>query len=129
MQSAFPQGLRVLVVEDDEMVSRVLRRALESWFGPSVRAVGDGGAALRELEKQRYEVVVTDLKIPPPNGLEVARAAREQAPPAAVVVVTGYAQVDDETEIDACGASLLRKPFDSAGLEAALRAVLEREGA
>jgi DNA-binding response OmpR family regulator len=128
LQSAFPEGLRVLIVEDDEMVSRVLRRTLEAWFGPSMHAVRDGGAAMRELETRRFDVVVTDLKIPSPNGVEVARAAREQEPPAAVVVITGFAEADDEAAIEACGASLLRKPFDPAELEAALRAVLERAG-
>lgn len=43
-------------------------------------------------------------------------------------MITGYAEKSDEAEIDACGASLLRKPFDPTQLEATLRAVLEPTG-
>lgn len=110
------------------MVSRVLQRCLESWFGPGVRMAREGRAALRELEAHPFDLVLTDFKIPGPDGLEVARAARRQEPPAAVVVITGYAEKSDEAEIDACGASLLRKPFDPTQLEATLRAVLEPTG-
>lgn len=128
MATALPRGIRVLLVEDDEMVSKLLQRALGKWFGRSVHIVRNGEGALSELDAQPFDLVVTDLKIPGPNGLEVARRARNHEPPAAVVVVTGYADREEEAFIEACGAALLRKPFDSAELETAVRGVLERAG-
>jgi len=125
VESATPP-LRILLVEDDAMVRRLLHRSLESWFGPSIHVAHDGRAALLALEEHRFDLVLTDLKIPGPDGLEVARAAREQEPPAAVVVVTGHAEEKDEARITGWGAWLLRKPFDPGQLEATLRTAIER---
>lgn len=116
---------RVLLVDDDSMVCRVLARALEGWLGPGVVVAHDGDGAMAALEAGSFDLVLTDLKMPGPNGIEVARAARRLHPAAAVVVMTGYAVERDEVDIAECGAVLLRKPFDARELRVVLSKALD----
>lgn len=114
---------RILLVEDDVLLRKVLRLALESAFD-SVHVAHDGNAALEALANQHFDLVLTDLKIPAPDGLALALEARRQVPPPAVVVMSGDAGNDDALRIGACGASLLSKPFDTRELLLVLESVL-----
>lgn len=116
--------LRILLVDDDPMVCRVVQRAIEGWYGSAVVVAHDGDGALSALAESPFDLVVTDLKMPGPNGVEVARAARSAERAAAVVVMTGYAIERDEADIAACGAVLLRKPFDARELRIAVQRAL-----
>ncbi len=112
-------GLRMLVVEDDPMVRRVVVRAARE-IGAAVESAEDGRAALGLLEQTRYDVVVTDLKMPVVSGLDVVRVARERHPGTALIVITGYVELEDEGAIRGAGAVLLLKPFGSEQLAEAL---------
>lgn len=114
--------LRLLVVEDDEMVRRVVVRAAAD-LGAVVDTAENGQVALERLREGCYDVVLTDLKMPRVSGLDVLRRARESRPGTGLIVITGYAQPDDEDAIRKAGAIVLRKPFGTAELEKAVRAV------
>jgi len=85
--------VKVLVVDDEvknaELVAGELRDAgFESEFASG------GGAALRRLEAQRFDAVVTDLRMAPPDGMAVLKAVRERWPDTVVVVMTAYAAIE-----------------------------------
>ncbi len=83
---------RILIVEDKDSLRRMLRQTLEGAGYPVVEA-SDGAEATRKLAEARYDLVVTDLKLPKRDGLEVLKAAREGDPESQVIVMTAYGTV------------------------------------
>ncbi len=83
---------KVLLVDDD----RLSREAMADWLrseGFDVIAVADGQAAVQHIH-DGVAVIVTDLKMPRTDGLELLRRAKEQAPHAAVILITAYGTVE-----------------------------------
>jgi len=78
--------VRILAADDDALALQALTEVLR----PDHEVVGcPGGAeALRELEREAFDLVLTDLRMPPPDGLEVVRAARALEPAPPVIVIT-----------------------------------------
>ncbi|MFO7675048.1 MAG: sigma-54 dependent transcriptional regulator [bacterium] len=104
---------RVLVIDDDPGLGRVLRLLLEG-AGHSVRVVESVAAGRSALAEDGWDLVVTDLKLPDGDGLDVLRAARGAAPEAPVVLVTAFASVPSAVEAMKQGAyDYLTKPFDN----------------
>ncbi|MDA8420364.1 MAG: sigma-54 dependent transcriptional regulator [Pseudomonadota bacterium] len=102
----------VLVVEDDmnmrQLIASVLRR-LEA----EVIAVGNAQSALDYLESESVAVVVTDLRMPRVDGVEVLKFAKNRSANTQVVLITGFATVESAVEALKCGAfDYLRKPFE-----------------
>ena len=83
--------------------------------------VGDVGVALRMLEADPPDLLLTDYSMPGMNGLELAERARAFTPDLRVLIVSGYADAD-ALEASAARPMLLRKPFDETELLAAIRA-------
>lgn len=114
--------LRILVVDDDDMVRRVVARVARE-FGAAV-AEADGAAALRALQAGDFDLVISDIRMPPPDGLQLAAWVRGQRPGTRVLLISGFARPEDETLIAGLGATLLRKPFDAAALRQAIAGAL-----
>jgi CheY-like chemotaxis protein len=111
--------LRVLVVEDDNLVRQLLLRAARS-ICQDVTAAEGGSQAMQLLQQQHFDVVVSDLKMPGVSGLDVLRYAREKQPSARLLAISGYVDADDEDAIQQLGAIVLAKPFGFAQLRSAL---------
>ena len=118
-------GLRpLLVVVDDEqgildVVGRFARRA-----GYEVITCSGGREAIAQLQTNRADLVLVDLRMPDVGGLEVLRAIRETDPRCQAVLMTGYASVDTAVEAIKLGATdYLSKPLDVARLEQLLTSV------
>jgi response regulator RpfG family c-di-GMP phosphodiesterase len=87
------QGLIVLYVEDDAEVREDLARFLRRRFG-RVDLAENGAAGLAAFEAGHYDVVVTDIKMPEMDGLEMARHIKDRAEDIPVIVVTAYNETD-----------------------------------
>ena len=114
----------VLIVDDDPQVRHVTASFLTG-FGHSTTEAGDGEAALRHLQRDRYDIVVADLAMPGMSGIELAAAIREQDPRLPVLILTGHAdamQIPEDLPV-------LAKPFRSADLAARVAALLEDRAA
>jgi two-component system response regulator PilR (NtrC family) len=83
----------VLIAEDEPSVRDSLADELRD-EGYQVTAVEDGSAALRALDVQDFDLIVTDLRMPGADGLEVLRRAREVSPQTLVLLMTAHATVD-----------------------------------
>jgi DNA-binding NtrC family response regulator len=102
---------RILIVDDEAKLARMLAQMLEDEAWTVERAAG-GRAALERLTEQRYDVVVTDLKMPDVDGLTVLRAAKRNSPDTEVVVMTAFATVETAVQAMREGAAeYLTKPF------------------
>ncbi len=116
MTAATVLPLRILLVEDERTLAVPLMDLLQE-AGHSVTHVADGAAALAWLGEQRADLVVTDVRLPGADGLQVLRRARAQDPPGEVLVMTGYATIAQAVEAMRGGAvSYLQKPFPAEAL-------------
>lgn len=113
--------LTVLLVEDDELV-RAMTAELLADLGHIVIDAGSAEDALVALQSAPIDVVITDLGLPGVSGEAFAEQARELRPDIGVVFATGDDQVSFAAG-EGAPAFLLRKPYDSAGLLAALKSV------
>ncbi|MGF6986811.1 signal transduction histidine kinase/DNA-binding response OmpR family regulator [Paraburkholderia atlantica] len=111
---AAQEAARVLFVEDDTESREALGELLGA-LGLACTAVASAEAALPLASTQRYDVLLTDLKLPGMSGDELARAVRQVQPAIRVLLVSGYGR---SAEIGAAipGARLLGKPLDIAQL-------------
>ncbi len=101
----------VMVLDDEPIVGERLRPALEK-DGFNVEVFTDSSTALERLKGKTFAVLVTDVKMRGPSGMDVLRFVRENAPETKVIVITGYATIETSHEADALGAVLfVPKPF------------------
>lgn len=117
---------RVLVVDDEKVIREILADFL-SMEGFFVRTAEDGSAALVELSRHHYDLVLSDLKMPNMGGLELLAAISKHAPNVVTVIMTGFGTV--ETAIDAMkrGAyDYILKPFKVEEVVHTIRRGLEK---
>ena len=96
----------ILVVDDDPAIRKLTRFVLEA-EGYAVRAAGDGREALAEVERERPDLVLTDLRMPELDGVGLLAELRARTPGLPVVLFSAlYDRFDDP------GVAFLPKPFD-----------------
>ncbi|MEM7587435.1 MAG: sigma-54 dependent transcriptional regulator, partial [Acidobacteriota bacterium] len=106
---------RVLIVDDEEGIREFLAEALEDDGHQATRAE-DGVAALGVLGRESFELMITDLKMPGLDGMELVRKARAQQPEMEVIVLTAYGTVETAVEAMKLGAfDYLQKPLSGPG--------------
>jgi len=118
---------RLLVVDDEQVIREILADflAMEGFW---VRTAEDGAAALVELSRTHYDLVLSDLKMPNMGGLELLAAIQEHTPSVVTVIMTGFGTV--ETAIDAMkrGAyDYILKPFKVEEVVHTIRRGLEKQ--
>ncbi len=103
---------KILIVEDKDSMAQMLRQALEL-EGYEVVIAKDGIDGIRKLKDSRIDVVLTDLKLPQKDGLEVLKASKEENPLVPVIVMTAYATIDHAVSAMKLGAyDFITKPLD-----------------
>jgi len=118
--------MRVLLVEDDEMIGQSLKQALGS-NGWSVDWVKDGLLAQSALADGDYACVLLDLGLPKRDGIEVLRKARETGDHTPILVLTARDGIDDRiTGLDIGADDYLVKPYEFRELLARMRAIIRR---
>jgi DNA-binding NtrC family response regulator len=101
---------RVLVADDEEGVRTFLAESLER-AGHEVTQVADGAAAIRAVQEEPFDVVLTDLHMPGTDGMAVVRAVRTEQPDVEVIVLTAFGDVATAVEAMKLGAyDYLQKP-------------------
>ena len=102
--------IRILLAEDDDSMRLYLARALER-VGYEVVAVDRGTAALPLIERERFDLLLTDIVMPELDGIELAQQAAAIAPDMRVMFITGFAAVALKAGRRAPEAKVLSKPF------------------
>jgi DNA-binding NtrC family response regulator len=103
---------KVLIVEDKQSLSLMLRRALER-VGYGAEEAGDGATALRKYQQNHYDLVLTDLKLPDVQGLEVLKSIKTHDPSFPVIVMTAYGSIEAAVDAMRSGAyDFIQKPID-----------------
>ena len=102
----------VLLVEDKVELRAMLRKALER-AGYTVEEAPDGNTAIDKVRSRRYQLVLSDLKLPGNSGLDVLREARRVEPTLPVILVTAYGSVEEAVTAMKEGAfDFIQKPVD-----------------
>lgn len=119
---------RILIVDDEDGIRKVLRQLLE-YEGHEVRAAGGGGEALAVFEEFRPDLTFLDVKMARMDGLEVLDRLRAQDPDALVVMISGHGTIETAVEATRRGAyDFLEKPLDTDRILLTLRNALQQRG-
>ena len=118
---------RILLVEDKESLRAVLRKTLES-EGFGVEEAPDGRAAIDRIRRDRFSMVLTDLRLPRADGHEVLKAAQGADPEMPVILMTAFGTIKDAVSAMKSGAyDYLEKPVDTDHLLALIRRALDHK--
>jgi len=122
--------VHILVVEDDERTVNFLQQSLEE-DGHTVDTAFDGNTALAKgRSKPPHDLIVLDIQIPEPNGIEVCTTLRQEGIVAPILILTGRDSPQDvAVGLDAGADDYLVKPFALVELLARVRALTRRQGA
>ncbi len=117
---------KILVVDDEpslrEVLSIMLKRA-----GYSVTSVTDGEEAVEIVQKEIFDLVITDLRMPKIDGMEVLKAVKSASPETVVLIITAFATADSAVEAMKHGAyDYLTKPFQVDEVQLIIRNALEK---
>ena len=119
---------KILVVDDETIARENLEYILQK-EGHQVTAVASGEQALEELQQQDFDLVLTDLKLPKVDGLEVLRRAKALDSPPEVIVITGYATVATAVAAMQQGAyHYVAKPYQNEEVRLLVQKALEKRG-
>ncbi len=115
---------RILVVDDDASLRRVLEYNL-SEEGYVVETAGDGGEALEKLGREAFALVVTDIKMPGMDGMDLLKRIKADAPDTQVIVITAFGTIEMAVEAMKSGAfEYILKPFNRDELKLAVKKAL-----
>lgn len=103
--------MKIMLVEDEKITRKTLTDILKK-ENYDVSSFGDGTEALNSLKSNKYDVVVTDLRLPGTNGLDILKSAKEIDTNTIVIIITAYATIETAIESLKLGAyDYLLKPF------------------
>jgi len=103
--------MRILVLDDEPIVCERLQATLEK-LGFHVETFTNSKAAINRLAEFRFDIVVTDLKMSGPDGMDILRFVQENSPRSKVIIITGFATVEKAEEAMRSGAvDFVAKPF------------------
>jgi two-component system cell cycle response regulator CpdR len=109
-QETYRSMIRILLAEDEEAMRAYLARALEN-AGYDVVAVDRGTDALPLLEREHFDLLLSDIVMPEMDGIELAQRCSEISPQTKVMFITGFAAVSLRASRETPQARVLSKPF------------------
>ena len=121
---------RILLAEDEEALRAFITRALLQ-DGHDVVATADGGEALDVLTREhgRFDLLLTDIRMPVMDGIALALAAARDHPDLVILLMTGYADQRERAHgLDALIHDVITKPFSLADIKKAVAGALVAKG-
>jgi diguanylate cyclase (GGDEF)-like protein len=117
-------NIRILIVDDDPLVLELLGISINS-FGFKPVAANNGREAIALLQKEEFELVITDMMMPEIDGMQLLEHVKKNYPRTDVIVVTGYTGTFSYMDVIRAGASdFISKPFNTDELEAKINRII-----
>jgi putative AdoMet-dependent methyltransferase len=117
---------RILLVDDEPDILDVCQRTLET-DGYQIKTAQSGNAALEQVKQQSFDLLVTDIKMPGMDGLELVQAVKQIAPHIPCVIMTGFSTMDTTLKALKLGVDeYVIKPFAPEELRIAVDKALEK---
>jgi len=105
--------MKILVVDDEAPVRDMIRKGLSQMGGLSAEAAQTGSEALQKIEKDVFDLVLTDLKMPEMDGIQLLRTIKGTRPEVMVILMTAYGTIETAVEAMRIGATdYITKPID-----------------
>ncbi len=118
---------KILVVDDEDIVRTSCSRTLTPG-GFEVRLAKNGLEGIKMMGEEKFDIVLTDLKMPDMDGIEVLRRIKETWPDVEVIIITGYQTVDTAVKSIKLGAfDYIEKPFTPDALMNAVSKALDHK--
>lgn len=116
---------RILVIDDEEIVRISCKKCLTP-EGYDVDVAANGVEGMRLTLSNKYDLILTDLKMPDMDGMEFLEKMKETQPDAKVIMITGYSTVENAVKAIKLGAyNYIEKPFTPDTLITAVKEALE----
>ena len=117
----------ILIVDDERDLLQLLKRSLEPDLSCRIQTAPNGGAALKCLDADTFDLVLADIKMPGMNGLELLEHIKRDTPDLTVVMMTAHGDIEMAVQAMKSGAyDFITKPFDHEALLLRLEKALER---
>jgi len=117
----------ILIVDDEQSMRDFLAIMLKK-EGHEVVTVEDGDEAIKAIEKDIYDLVITDIKMPGIDGLQVLRSVKRVSPNTLVIVITAYSSTEDAVFAIKQGAlDYITKPFEIERIKLVIKKALDRK--
>jgi len=122
---------RILIVDDDELIVESFERVFEEYANSfDIDKTTDGKKALKLIDKNRYDLVITDLVMPEIDGIQVLRKVKEVQPDSEVILITAYSSTGSALDAMHFGAfDYIPKPFDLSELKMRITRALKKRDA
>lgn len=124
-------NIKVLIVDDEEIVVRGIKKGLEAKHQFDVQIVLDGNAAIKMAAKEFFDVVVVDLVMPDLDGLETCKGIKKVSPKTEVLMLSGYpaeaARLQSDFVKSGGNDLFLRKPLLAEEVYEAIMEVLKKK--
>lgn len=107
------QGLKILVVDDEENVLKSIKKVISSRH-PDIKIdiTSSPDYCLELVKSEKYDLIISDLLMPGMNGAELMDKIKEIVPDQKIIIITGYANLKNYTEVTEKGASnFIPKPY------------------
>lgn len=104
------KNIFVMILDDEPIVGERLKPVLEK-KGFQVETFTESQKALERLGEKKFHVLVTDLRMSEPDGMDVLRFLRDHHPDTQAIVITGYATIERAREAQYLNAEFVPKPF------------------
>jgi DNA-binding NtrC family response regulator len=107
------ESMKILVVDDEAPIREMIKKGLTQMGGFSVEVAQNGKEAIEKLEKDIFDLVLTDLKMPEMDGLELLKNIKGTRPEVMVILMTAYGSIETAVEAMRIGANdYITKPID-----------------
>ncbi len=122
------QKLRIMVIDDENIVGKRLKPALEK-TGDIIETFEDGEKALARFNEEPFDIVITDIRMEKIDGIEILEQILKNSSRTKVIIITGYATVEVAREALSKGAfDFIAKPFKPADLRVIIKRAAKELG-
>ena len=120
-------SLKILIAEDEEVTSRHLKYALQK-EGYNLTCVNNGIDAFDKLEKERFDILIADIKMPGMDGITLLGKVKEKYPDTEVIIITGFGSIESAVNAMKKGATdYITKPFNIDELNLKINKIQEKK--
>jgi two-component system, NtrC family, response regulator AtoC len=118
---------KILIVDDEENMRHMLQTMLKR-YGYAVRTASDGAQGLAEIDRNSFDFILCDVKMPQMNGMEFLKAAGDRLFSSTVIMMSAYGSIDMAIEAMKLGAyDFISKPFKNEEIRLTIKKAEERE--
>ncbi len=121
------EDIKIIAIDDDPVTCSIVNRILAR-YGCGYEIIRSGSEAIQKISSEKYDLLITDLKMPDVDGMTILKESKKIYPDVPVVMITGFSSVESAVEAMKSGAyDYVRKPIDHDELLLIIERALENK--